>query len=187
MTASLLSIRQAGVDELPAFFAYLNDHLLDNGRGDTALFMPMPRTASVFPPERQDAFRTAVAAAAGQPGWRRLWLAWSEQGEIAGHIDLRARPEGASAHRALLGMGVHRDYRQQKLGQRLIEAACAWAREDGKLEWIDLEVLSTNVPARQLYLRGGFTQVGEIADLFRIDGESLGYTLMSRHLSAPHL
>ena len=182
MTAPLLTIRPAGLDDLPAFFAYLNDHLSDNGRGDTALFMPMPRAASVFPPERQDAFRGAVAAARGQPGWRRLWLAWSEEGEIAGHIDLRARPEGASAHRALLGMGVHRDYRQQKLGQRLIETACAWALGDGQLEWIDLEVLSTNVPARQLYLRAGFTQAGEIADLFRIDGESLAYTLMNRQV-----
>ena len=39
-----------------------------------------------------------------------------------------------------------------------------------------------NHPARALYARCGFTQVGEIADMFRIDGEALGYTFMTRKL-----
>lgn len=177
-----LTIRAAGQHELPAFFDYLNDHLSDNGRGGTALFMPMPRAASRFGPERQQAFQRAAAIAPGQPGWRKLWLAWSDSGAIAGHIDLRARPEPAAAHRALLGMGVDRDHRQQGLGQRLIASACLWAVAETALDWIDLEVLSTNTPARRLYQASGFTQVGEIADLFRIDGESLGYTLMQRRL-----
>jgi RimJ/RimL family protein N-acetyltransferase len=177
-----LTIRAAGEPELPAFFAYLDDHLSDNGRGGTALFMPMPRAASRFGAERQDAFRRAVAIAPGQPGWRKLWLAFTGDGRIAGHIDLRARPEPAAAHRALLGMGVDRDHRREGLGQRLIATACLWAVNHTTLDWIDLEVLSTNAPARKLYAAAGFTQAGEIADLFRIDGESLGYTFMQRRL-----
>ena len=175
-----LTIRGAGNAELTQFFAYLNDHLTDNGTGNTALFMPMARDASAFPPERQAAFRTAVATALNEPGWRRLWLAWTPGGEIAGHVDLRARTEAAASHRTLLGMGVHRAYRKLGLGQRLIDTAMAWARDDTTLDWVDLEVLSINIPARQLYKRMGFVQTGEIADLFRIDGQSLGYTLMSR-------
>ena len=174
-------IRAAGRDDLPSFFAYLNDHLRDNGKGGTALFMPMARSASFFPPEKVDAFRTGVDTPVGEAGWRRLWLAFGEDGEIAGHIDLRARPEKPSAHRALLGMGVHRNARKQGLGSRLVEAAAAWATEEG-FDWIDLEVLSVNAPARALYASCGFVQVGEIADMFRIDGESLGYTFMVRKL-----
>ena len=56
-----------------------------------------------------------------------------------------------------------------------------WARKQG-LEWVDLEVLSTNEPARALYRGCGFRQTGEIADMFRIDGEQLAYTLMSLKL-----
>ncbi|ATQ73263.1 GNAT family N-acetyltransferase [Massilia violaceinigra] len=173
-------IRAAASEDLDTFFAYLNDHLRDNGSGATALFMPMARAASRFGPEREHAFRSATGTALGQPGWRRLWLAFDAQGGIAGHIDLRARPEGACAHRALLGMGVHRDARKQGLGARLIGVAATWAASEAGLDWIDLEVLSVNVPARELYVRCGFVQTGEIADMFRIDGEALAYTFMSR-------
>ena len=177
-----IAVRAAGEDDLPVFFAYLNDHLSDNGSGATALFMPMARADSVFPSERQDSFRQACARRPGEPGWRKLWLAWSADGEIAGHVDLRARRDAASAHRALLGMGVHRAQRQQGLGRRLIDTACAWALAATGIEWIDLDVISTNIPARRLYERSGFVQTGEIADLFRIDGASIGHAAMSRRL-----
>ena len=175
-------IRPATGNDLPSFFAYLNDHLADNGVGGTALFMPMPRSASFFPPDKVSAFRAGVETPVGQPGWRRLWLAFGSDGEIAGHIDLRARPETPAAHRALLGMGVHRNARRQGLGARLIGAARAWA-EAQALSWIDLEVLSVNHAARQLYASCDFEQVGEIPDMFRIDGEPLGYTFMTLKLS----
>ena len=177
-----IDIRLARPEDFDAFFAYLDDHLSDNGAGETALFMPMPRKASVYPAERQGSFRNGALAALTQPGWRRLWLARTAQGMIAGHIDLRARSEAASAHRALLGMGVQRDYRRLGLGRRLIDQAVSWAQAQTALDWIDLEVLSINQPARGLYQAAGFAQTGEIADLFRIDGQSLGYTLMSRRV-----
>ena len=176
-----MTIRPASRDDLPSFFAYLNAHLRDNGTDGTALFMPMARSASFLPPEKEAAFRTGLETPLGAPGWRRLWLAFGADGEIAGHIDLRARPEKPSAHRALLGMGVHRAARRQGLGGRLIGVALAWARQQG-LAWVDLEVLSVNAPARALYARCGFVQVGELADMFRIDGEALGYTFMAHRL-----
>jgi RimJ/RimL family protein N-acetyltransferase len=180
--ALALVIRQARATELAAFFAYLDEHLGENGRGGAALFMPMARGDSRFPVEKQHAFITGMATALFEPGWRRLWLAFDDAGAIAGHIDLRARPERPSAHRALLGMGVRRDVRKAGLGARLIEAAVEWARAEAALDWIDLEVLSGNEPARRLYARCGFALQGEIADMFRIDGEALGYTYMSRKI-----
>ena len=80
-----------------------------------------------------------------------------------------------------LGMGVHRLAPRQGLGRVLLASAMDWARKQG-LEWVDLEVLSINEPARALYRAGGFRQTGEIADMFRIDGEQLAYTLMSLKL-----
>src|SRR5437868_2135446 len=127
MTAAL-TIRQAGSADLPAFFVYQNDHQADNDVKGDALFMPMPRAASCLPREKQAAFRLGADIAQGQPGWRRLWLAFTMDGQIAGHIDLRARPEGLATHRALLGMGVQRAHRQQALGMRLIDTAVAWAQ-----------------------------------------------------------
>ena len=177
--AGALLIRQAWATELAAFFAYLDEHLGENGRDGAALFMPLARGDSRLPVDKQHAFITGMATALFDPGWRRLWLAFDAGGAIAGHIDLRARPERPAAHRALLGMGVRRDVRKAGLGAQLIGAAVAWARSEAALDWIDLEVLSGNEPARRLYARCGFVRQGEIADMFRIDGEALGYTYMS--------
>lgn len=181
MTASMLTIRETVRADLPVFFVYLNDHLADNGSGGTAMFMPMGRGESVLTPEKQSAFRTGMDTPVGQPGWRRGWIALAPDGSIAGHIDLRARPEKSCAHRTLLGMGVHRNFRKQGLGAAMLEVATAWAISH-KFDWIDLEVMSVNAAARQLYARAGFAQVGQIDDMFRIDGQSVGYTFMARSI-----
>jgi len=165
------AIRAVDRHDMGAFFAYLDDHLLDNGRDGAPLFQPMPRALSSFP----------LGIAVGEPGWRRAWVALTHDG-ILGHVDLRARPETGSSHRALLGMGVHRSARRQGLGAVLLQSALAWAQRTTTLDWVDLEVLSANVPARTLYQKTGFAVTGAIPDMFRIDGEALAYTLMSLRL-----
>lgn len=172
------AIRAVAQDDLPALFAYLDDHLGDNGQGGTPLFQPMPRAESFFPVDRRAGFALGLGTAMGEPGWRRGWIALDAAGAICGHVDLRARPERPAAHRCLLGMGVHRDWRRRGLGASLLGTALAWAHAQG-LSWVDLEVLSNNLPARGLYQRTGFVQTGEIPDLFRIDGERHGYVFMS--------
>ncbi|MBA5605412.1 GNAT family N-acetyltransferase [Duganella sp. FT3S] len=164
-----------------AFFAYLADQLKDNGQGGTPLFQPMSRAQRTLAPERAAAFRQALETPLGQPGWRRAWIAVGPEG-IRGHVDLRARPEPHAEHRSMLGMGVHRDWRRTGLGRRLVGLAVQWAGAQDGLDWIDLEVLSVNAPARQLYLATGFVQTGEHVDMFRIDGEPHGYTYMSHAL-----
>ncbi len=176
------TIRPLQSEELAFFFHYLNDHLRDNGRDGAPLFQPMPRASAGFPPDKAASFSTGLQAGFGQQGWRRVWVALNE-GEIIGHIDLRSRPEPAARHRCLLGMGVHRAARRKGLGAALLAAAVDWARGQG-LAWVDLEVLAGNAPARALYRKCGFVQTGEIPDLFRIDGESLGYVFMSLQLGA---
>ncbi len=169
--------------DFEAFLAYLDDHLADNGRAGTAYFQPLSRAESRFPADKAEAFRTGMRTAIGQPGWRRVWVARDASGAIAGHIDLRAHGERFAVHRCLLGMGVHRAHRRLGVGGRLIAHAGEWARSAG-LAWIDLQVLSVNAPAIALYQRSGFRTTGEIADMFRIDGESFSYTSMSLQLSA---
>jgi ribosomal protein S18 acetylase RimI-like enzyme len=187
MLAPAFSIEALEPGQLPALFAYLDEHLRDNGKNGTPLFQPMARSASTFPAERRAAFANGLATPLGAPGWRRAWVARDATGAIAGHVDLRARPEKTAAHRAMLGMGVQRQHRRQGLGRRLLQAAHDWALQDTQLDWIDLEVLTTNLPARALYLAAGYTVTGEVADMFRIDGEALGYTFMTRAVRATQL
>jgi ribosomal protein S18 acetylase RimI-like enzyme len=170
-----VKIRPADAADLPAFFVYLNDHLRDNGRDGAPLFQPLSRAQSQLPPGLKVSFVEGVAIPVGEPRWRRLWLALDPRGSIAGHIDLRARPEPLARHRAMLGMGVHRAYRRRGLGAQLLAAAVDWARNEDGLQWIDLEVLSENHPAVALYLRSGFTMTARIEDMLQIDG--LGHDL----------
>lgn len=172
-------LEAAGFD---AFLAYLNDHLSDNGRGETAHFQPLSRDESRFPADKTTAFRTGMQTEVGQAGWRRVWVARDANGAIAGHIDLRAHAERYATHRCLLGMGVDRGHRKAGLGSRLMTHAVEWALEAG-FAWIDLQVLSVNAPAIKLYERTGFQKTGEIPDMFRIDGQAFSYTSMSKHLS----
>jgi ribosomal protein S18 acetylase RimI-like enzyme len=171
------TIRPAGEADLAPFFAYLDDHLRDNGADGTPLFQPLARDALRMPPGLRLAFIRGIVLDTGEPGWRRLWLALGPTGNIAGHVDLRGRPEPGAAHRAMLGMGVHRAWRRRGLGRRLLATAVDWARDDAGMAWIDLEVLGANTPAIDLYLDAGFAMVARIADMLRIDGASheLGY------------
>jgi len=175
------TISPLGDADLPAFFAYLNAHLQDNGRDGAPLFQPMSRANPIFPADKIAAFTSGLSLAVGTPGWRRAWIATGEGG-IAGHVDLRARPDGHAAHRALLGMGVRRDRRRLGLGRALLDVAQDWAALQPGLDWIDLEVLSANAAALALYRDSGFVQTGEIADMFRVDGERLDYLFMARRL-----
>jgi ribosomal protein S18 acetylase RimI-like enzyme len=177
-----VKIRPADAADLPAFFVYLDDHLRDNGRDGAPLFQPLSRAQSQLPPGLKVSFIEGMAIPVGQAGWRRLWLALDARGSIAGHIDLRARPEPLARHRAMLGMGVHRAHRRRGLGAQLLAAAVDWARGQDGLQWIDLEVLSANQPAVALYLRSGFTMTARIEDMLQIDGVSQDLSYMTRAL-----
>jgi ribosomal protein S18 acetylase RimI-like enzyme len=179
-----LAIREVTSGDLPLLFAYLGEQLTENGRNGNPLFQPMaPISDPTVPPAVKARFSNGLSTSVGEPGWRRAWIAVSASGAIAGHIDLRARPDAEASHRALLGMGVHRDHRRAGLGMRLIDAAKDWARAQAGFDWIDLEVLSANRPAIALYERAGFHKTGEVADMFRIEGECHAYTFMSLPLN----
>jgi RimJ/RimL family protein N-acetyltransferase len=180
MTLPDATIRPAQEADLPAFFAYLDDHLRDNGADGTPRFQPLGRDQLRMPPGVRLSFIKGGTFDVGAPGWRRLWLALGPTGDIVGHIDLRARPESSAVHRAMLGMGVHRAWRRRGLGAQLVTAALAWARDDTGIDWIDLEVLADNLPACTLYVRCGFTMVARIADLLRIDGDACDIAYMTR-------
>lgn len=180
--AAQLRIRPADGTDLAPFFAYLDDHLRDNGAHGTPLFQPLARDQSRLPAGLRIAFIKGLDIPVGQAGWRRLWLALAPNGDIAGHIDLRSRPEPAAGHRAMLGMGVHRVWRRRGLGRRLVDTALAWANDGGKVAWVDLEVLSGNAPAVELYVRNGFTMLARIEDMLQIDGVSHDVSYMTRRV-----
>jgi len=167
---------------LSEFFAYIDAHLKENGVDGTPLFQPQARSLNGFPEEKRDAFREGLAISVGAPKWRRVWLHRDADGRIAGHIDLRGRPEPFTSHRALLGMGLVRELRGKGLGLLMIEHVLRWATATNLIEVIDLDVLAHNEPALKLYRKAGFEFVARVEDMFRIDGNSEAQILMTKKL-----
>lgn len=174
-----MEIRLATQADMGSFFNYLDQHLAENGDGNTSVFQPMSRAESRLNEGMKSRFNEGIKTVLGEPGWRRLWLAFDGSGQVVGHIDVRSHPEQHTGHRALLGMGVDSSARKQGLGKRLMEAMTAWVKQESSIEYVDLWVLSSNTAALALYHRCGFNKQGEIADMFRIDGQSLSYTMMT--------
>lgn len=162
-------IRSLEFSEYPRFFQYLNAQLEENGKNGNPLFQPVSRKIILLPPEKEASFVAGLSKSQGQSGWRCAWVICNEEREIMGHVDLRGHNDSAIKHRALLGMGVSRDFRRQGLATKLLEFACGWANENESLEWVDIEVLAVNQPAVALYLKNGFEKNCEIPDLYRID------------------
>jgi ribosomal protein S18 acetylase RimI-like enzyme len=178
--AASIRIEPIADADLDAFFRYLGEQLAENGRGGV-WFQPMVSMADGIPASKQQAFKDGFAAAMGEPGWRRGWLARDAQGRVCGHIDLRAHPSPFSAHRCQLGMGVQREHRRIGLARRLLAHATQWASEQG-LRWIDLQVLSSNEPAVALYRAEGFLMQGGKPEMYIIEGVSLGEVEMARRV-----
>lgn len=101
-------------------------------------------------------------------GWERC-IALRVGAEIVGHLDLRGGQIPTELHRANIGMGLERPHRRAGHGRRMLEHAIAWSRAAG-LAWLDLGVFTNNAPARALYRRCGFVEVGTFTDRFRIEG-----------------
>jgi RimJ/RimL family protein N-acetyltransferase len=173
-------IRPLEAKDCASFFSYLNHHLSGNGKDGTPLFQPVSRSESKFPKEKVDSFTEGLVIPVVELRWRRAWIAVGENGEILAHIDLRALAEPNTEHRALLGMGVHTNFRGRGIGTRPIAAVETWVKNSTRIEIIDLWVLSRNKPAIALYRSTGFEMLGEIEDMFRIDGISESHTLMSK-------
>lgn len=180
---SEVRIEAVAAADFDAFFAYLDDHLADNGR-DGRYFAPRPAVMPGFPADKRQSFLDGLAVAVREPGWRRAWVARDAGGRVVGHVDLRAHPEPFTGHRGLLGMGVDRGHRRAGIARRLLAHATQWAIAEG-LRWIDLRVLSSNEPAVTFYRVEGFQMQGGTPDMFEVDGQSFGVVSMARKLPRP--
>lgn len=161
------------------FFKYLNQHISENKTTSAQLFLPLTRAQSQLDSDWKKKFECTLKENNQVKNWRKMWIALNPQNKIVGHIDIRPHGEANTQHRVLLGMGVHCDYRNQKIGQQLIEHIIEYSKNNPGISWIDLHVLTNNQPAIALYEKMKFHKNGLIVDMFRIDHNSYDYTSMT--------
>lgn len=90
----------------------------------------------------------------------RIWCA-QEQGRIVGFLALRSVAGSAE----ILNVAVAAGRTRRGIGQALLEAALTWLREQGVAQ-ISLEVATANIPARNLYAKGGLQPVNVRKDFY---------------------
>ena len=172
----MISIKELNKDKLDDFFQYLNIHLSENGQKGTALFQPLSKQQSTLSNEWKAKFEDGMNEKAG---WRKVWIAINEEEKIAGHIDIRSQNQPNAEHRVLLGMGVDSNFRNLKIGQNLLAFIIDYCRTNRQISWIDLQVLTNNIPATKLYKKMNFEELSTTKDMFRIDNISYDYTSMT--------
>ena len=122
-------------------FAPLTEALLPRVLELEKLCFSLPWSREAFLPELHD------------PGCR--WLAVLKNGTVIGYAGMRAvLDEGYISN-----IAVDPEYRRQGVGQALMEALLAEGRRR-ELSFLTLEVRVSNSPARRLYARLGFREVG---------------------------
>ncbi len=90
-------------------------------------------------------------------------------GRVVGWADIKPLDHPLQKHRAVLGMGVHPDFRGRGIGGALLKACLEQARRVG-IEKVELSVLRSNQRAVRLYRKLGFRDEGKIARYTKIDG-----------------
>jgi ribosomal protein S18 acetylase RimI-like enzyme len=91
-------------------------------------------------------------------------------GSVVGWCDIVPSFEEGFAHGGRLGMGVKKEYRRRKIGERLLAECIRLAKLQG-FERVELEVFADNFPAIQLYLKHGFGVEGRKSKARKIDGQ----------------
>ena len=100
-----------------------------------------------------------------------IMLLAKSDGRIVGNASL-FRGSRRMSHRGELSVCVLKEYQNNGIGKRLVEALIEFARENG-FDIIDLQVRCDNVPALRLYESYGFEKVGTHPSFFKIDGKDI--------------
>ncbi|TFE02360.1 GNAT family N-acetyltransferase [Jeotgalibacillus salarius] len=79
---------------------------------------------------------------------------------IIGMLNFRLSSLKKFSHQGLFGMSVQEGYTNQGTGRKLLESLFDWAKQDGRVEKISLEVFANNERAIHLYGDMGFNEEG---------------------------
>lgn len=80
---------------------------------------------------------------------------WEEGGKVAGYIGFYA----LSGEGSITNVAVHPDFRKKGIGEALVNEIIRLGKSLC-LEYITLEVRASNTPAKSLYTKCGFEEVG---------------------------
>ena len=90
------------------------------------------------------------------------WLVAEVDGCVAGYVGSQSAIDEAD----MMNIAVHPDYRRKGIAEKLVAALCEGLARKG-IHALLLEVRASNEPAKALYEKLGFTQVGRRPNYYR--------------------
>lgn len=91
-----------------------------------------------------------------------MWFVACEGDRVAGYVGSQSAIDEAD----MMNLAVHPDYRRKGVAQELVTALCDGLTQKG-IRCLLLEVRASNEPAKTLYERMGFVQVGRRPNYYR--------------------
>jgi putative acetyltransferase len=91
---------------------------------------------------------------------RGIYLVAERAGTVAGHAFLESLSLAATAHVVRLTIAVHEGHERRGVGRALMNELLRWARSNPRVEKVELQVRSSNLPAIALYRSLGFVEEG---------------------------
>ena len=155
---------QLGPEHASLYSSHMRRHRAESGKNGFH-FMPFHPDDKAGP-SAIDLNRLALPTTT--PGWQRSFMITDNKGNMVAHIHLKNNPLQALSHRCTLELGIESNFRRQGLGTLLCRHAIRYARNELHLDWIDLCTFAHNTPARALYTKLGFVEIGVVHDKFRI-------------------
>jgi RimJ/RimL family protein N-acetyltransferase len=162
-------IREARPEDAESIIAYLQD--LAEEPGIDLLLAPGEFDFSVD--DEQKFIRDHTASD------NSILLVGEAGGRIVAVMNCTGGRRKANRHAASLGISIHKDWRDQGLGHRLMAFAVDWARDTGIVRRIQLEVFARNARAIHLYETFGFETEGVLRKAYYKDDEYIDALVMA--------
>ena len=115
-----------------------------------------------------------------------VFLLAEVDGLRAGEVNLRRGSRPAFRHSAALGIAVAREWRNKGVGSELMQRAIEWAKTEGDLRRVELNVFSTNASAIRMYERFGFLIEGRRKSAVRVGNDFIDDLLMAYVIETPN-
>lgn len=110
---------------------------------------------------------------------KRLLLAAIHENQIIGVYNFGGYVDIRRQHRGALGISIHHHYRGEGIAKKLFEVSLDYIRSSKVFSFLELDMMSTNQEAFELYKKIGFQVTSEIPDCYRLeDGRSVGNITM---------
>ena len=108
---------------------------------------------------------------------------YEKQGEVLGWLSISPYREGREAlkYTAEISYYIHRKYKRQGIGSKLIEHVLLAGKELG-YKTIFAIILDKNTASIELLKKFGFTEWGHMPDVADFNGEECGHIYMGRRL-----